>query len=252
MPTLLERYVAGEHEQVWKELAELGPLVRRPEHFQGAYAVAQETMRRARSNIETLRGRLTTLGYEFANGGEVHVQPEPDIEERINALEGKVGPLPLSLRAFYEIVGSVDFCQSPAQLKIGRLQEQEAGQQARTPESELLELGAFDPLEVRPFSGVEAKVPGLDGRIYYCFASDEFHKADYSGGENYHVWIPDHNVDFPIRGMYNIDELFVVYLRTTFQNGGFRGKCEADEDKAWKVLPDLKLTRELAAGLLLL
>jgi hypothetical protein len=50
--------------------------------------------------------------------------------------------------------------------------------------------------------------------------------------------------------MYEIDEFFVPYLRATFAGGGFRGRVDVDEERAWKVLPDLTITRELAAGLL--
>jgi hypothetical protein len=62
--------------------------------------------------------------------------------------------------------------------------------------------------------------------LYYCFAPDEFHKANYNGGENYHVWLPDPNADFRIIGMYEIDENFVSYVRATLAHGGFRGKVE--------------------------
>jgi hypothetical protein len=58
----LERYQAGEHEQVWAELYALGTAVREEPLYGDALAVARETMRRARYNIETLIPRLQTLG----------------------------------------------------------------------------------------------------------------------------------------------------------------------------------------------
>jgi hypothetical protein len=45
-------------------------------------------------------------------------------------------------------------------------------------------------------------------------------------------------------------EFFVDYLRATFAGGGFRGKCDADELRVWKVPPGLDLTARLADGLL--
>jgi hypothetical protein len=50
----LERYLVGEHEQVWAELVALGEAVRDEPVYSDALVVARETMRRARWNIETL------------------------------------------------------------------------------------------------------------------------------------------------------------------------------------------------------
>jgi hypothetical protein len=65
MPTYLDRYLAGEHEQVWDELMALGAAVREEPVYSDALAVARETMRRSRSNIETLIPRLDQAGYVF-------------------------------------------------------------------------------------------------------------------------------------------------------------------------------------------
>jgi hypothetical protein len=43
----LERYLTGEHEQVWAELVALGAAVRDEPLYSDALAVARETMRRA-------------------------------------------------------------------------------------------------------------------------------------------------------------------------------------------------------------
>ncbi len=64
----LRRYQAGEHEAVWAEMTALGAAVRTAPHLDDAWAVARETMRRARSNVETLIRRLDALGYQFRNG----------------------------------------------------------------------------------------------------------------------------------------------------------------------------------------
>jgi hypothetical protein len=62
---------------------------------------------------------------------------------------------------------------------------------------------------------------------WFFLAPDECHKANYSGGENYHVALPDSAADFPIQGMSGVDELFVPYLRATLANGGFRARSNA-------------------------
>ena len=48
----LERYLAGEYEQVWSELQALGPAVRQKPYLAEARKVATETMRRVRRNCE--------------------------------------------------------------------------------------------------------------------------------------------------------------------------------------------------------
>lgn len=65
---LLRRYEAGEHEAVWAELTALGAGVRDALYFEDAWAVACETMRRARHNVELIIRRLDALGYRFWDG----------------------------------------------------------------------------------------------------------------------------------------------------------------------------------------
>src|SRR5690349_18970596 len=65
MASFIERYQAGEREQVWADLNSLGQRVREKTYVDDAYAVAKETMRRARGNVETLIVRLEKLGYQF-------------------------------------------------------------------------------------------------------------------------------------------------------------------------------------------
>ena len=114
-------------------------------------------------------------------------------------------------------------------------------------------MGEEDPLVVRPIEELRGQARTAKGRLYFCFAPDEFHKANYSGGENYHVWLPDPNADFRISGMYEVDEYFVPYLRATLASGGFRGKVELlpdDDQRCRKVEPKLGLVRTLADGLI--
>lgn len=243
--SFLDRYTSGERERVWSDLVALGHQARHAAYFGDAYAVAKETMRRVRRNVEVLVERLTGLGYEFARPEAAHIPPDGAAIERIVAIEDSLGPLPLSLRAFYEVVGSVDFTQSWDQLvQYHRPERERAG--------DLQILGEEDPLVVAPLTElVEAEASA--GRVYFCFAADEFHKANYSGGENYHVWLPDPRADFEIVGMYEIEERFVEYLRATFSWGGFRGRVdtlEEDESRCRKIEPKLGVVRSLSEGLL--
>jgi hypothetical protein len=245
----LDRYLAGEQAEVWSDLMALGHEARNSSHFPHAYAVAKETMHRVRQNVENLVARLHAIGYEFADPQAVHVPAATDVRPRIASIEETLGPLPLSLRAFYEVVGSVDFTQADGQLVRHHRPE-------RATATELELLGEEDPLVVDPIWRLEeefARERTRWGRLYFCFAPDEFHKAGYSGGENYHVWLPDPYADFEIVGMYGIEEPFVAYLRATFAHGGFRGRVkvlEEDESKCRKVASSLGIIRQLAEGLL--
>jgi hypothetical protein len=105
MATYLERYLAGEHEPVWREIVALGAAVRKEPALTDAEAVAREMMGRVRRNIERLIPRLRERGYVFANA-EPLTGPEENVAGYLAAME-EWGPLPLALRVFWEIVGEV-------------------------------------------------------------------------------------------------------------------------------------------------
>jgi hypothetical protein len=122
--SFLERYEHGEHVAVWNDLLALGDDVAQPPLYADALAVAQATMRRVRHNLEVLIPRLRRLNYAFGGRFFAAMTPDEEAEARRQApflalpgpqtpvrlaeLEAVVGPLPLSLRAFYEVVGSVN------------------------------------------------------------------------------------------------------------------------------------------------
>jgi len=61
----LDRYLAGECVAVWDDLVALGPRVRHSRCQADATAVAAETMRRARHNVQLLLQRLDAIEYRF-------------------------------------------------------------------------------------------------------------------------------------------------------------------------------------------
>jgi hypothetical protein len=61
----LERYQAGQHQEVWNELVQLGPAVFEDRFHAEALAVARAMMRRVRLNIETLIQKLLQRGFVF-------------------------------------------------------------------------------------------------------------------------------------------------------------------------------------------
>lgn len=119
MSGYLDRYLAGDHEAVWAELRGLGPAVDEEPVRADADAVARETMGRVRSNVELIAARLREVGYRFGfawrpestalgNTDPVVGTPHHDLSRTLAKLEGHNVHLPLSLRAFYEVVGSVN------------------------------------------------------------------------------------------------------------------------------------------------
>jgi hypothetical protein len=114
--TYFDRYKDGQFVAVWDELSALGGAVRDPAIFSDAMSVAQVTMERVATNIGRLIERLTSHGYEFGvypDGTRFSVKSaalvKPNAESRAHMieLERLAGALPLSLKAFWEVVGSV-------------------------------------------------------------------------------------------------------------------------------------------------
>ena len=116
MADYLERYRRGECEQVWRELVALGGRIREPQLFAQAKSVAHETMTRARANIELLVPRLKSLGFQFAHSERVFVPADDDFRSFVSDIERRAGPLPLSLRAWCDVVGEVNFVGSHPKL----------------------------------------------------------------------------------------------------------------------------------------
>jgi len=119
------------------------------------------------------------------------------------------GVLPLSLRAFYDVVGGVNW----------------AGQHSSVP---LLEdMLSMDPLVVYAAAEAlqaieeEGSDPEAEERLV-VIAPDETFKAGDAGGDTYTIAVPDLRADAPL-----VDEghdlCFVEYLRLVFRFGGFPG-----------------------------
>lgn len=246
------RYLAGEYEPVWRDLMGLGDALRSGPHRCDAWAVACETMRRARTNIESIYGRLLGIGYAFADPERACPTPGPDTPEKVARFEVAVGPLPLSLRAFFEVVGSVNFMQD----------------RSRSTSGEVYALGELDPLVVRSIDDLLAqweremdrgRSPVLRllrpfvrrrrrkvERVIYDFAPDEIHKAGYGGVGPFYLVLPDGRADGPVlfEGA-EIGETFVEYLRQTIRCGGFR-----EIDRLRDEFPRTDLPDRLADGLI--
>jgi len=241
----LDRYLAGEHEAVWRDLTALEAKVRSPEHAADALAVAYETMHRVDRNAAVLTGRLREMGYSFVEPGESggllgalfgrkprehdpHVRPGAETWSSILELEEAIeGPLPLSLRAFYDVVGEVNLNGSHDSIN--------------PPGEDVL----ADPLMVY---GVEDALGWLDSIDFedegksIAIAPDDLHKANISGGGPYNLRVPSTGADTRLQDSpYELG--FVDYLRHAFFWGGFPGW------KAARTAPPPEIAR-LREGLL--
>jgi len=225
--SFLERYQSGEHEQVWAELTALGPAIQDQTFYSDAQAVAHETMRRVRHNIETLIPRLRDLGYEFgyawalkdarvslAEAQEwerkypIYRKPDHDVAQQISELKRRFGVLPLSLRSFYEVVGEVDFIGAYPTWPYERLDP-------------LNVLSARSVVEVDNW-GHWSDGKEEDGSCNLPIAPDEHHKYFYSGAGPYAVPCLNPVADAPLLYEWH-STTFVSYLRICFHWGGFPG-----------------------------
>lgn len=213
----LERYRNGEYEQVWSDLQTLGPTIRQEPYYSQAQEVAVETMSRVRRNCEQLVVRLRTLGFIFGTfpDGSLRSYPTQPLSPPSDViladcaeLEAQAGPLPLSLVAFWQEVGSVDL----------------VGMHPAWPDG-------LDPLVIEPPEGALALLydyEGVEGGsenfpLFAGLAPDDFHKDNVSGGDPYGVRLPNTSADFLF--LYERHSLlFVPYLRFAILHwGGFPG-----------------------------
>lgn len=244
----LSRYLAGEHEPVWDELVALGASVREEPVYSDALAVARETMRRVRRNVEMLIPRLEAVRYEFGYGwvkehkfpsgppDPVFTPPRRHVAGAIAELEDRVGALPLSLRAFYEVVGSVNF--------VGQPPDAWADWRAVPDDVDALYIYSVDVAledaeawqeQYDYLREGEGSTPSTDdedicdSRAYFALprecwlvpiAPDEWHKYDISGCGAYEIATPNLAADARLLTERH-RTTFVNYLRICFRWAGF-------------------------------
>jgi hypothetical protein len=115
--TFLERYRAGERKKVWRELRRLGPHVFHDRYHADALGVARETMTRALHNLKLIHARLVDLDYKFDEPDLAFAPAQWDAKIDLAVVENEVEYIPLSVRAWYEAICSVDFIQREDQLR---------------------------------------------------------------------------------------------------------------------------------------
>lgn len=222
-PRLFDLYESQAGKLVWSELVSYGDAVRDESIATDAHAVARAMMTRARKNVELLVARLHALNYQFAYPDHVWTPPDSAVLSRLDALEGETGPWPLLLRAWFEVVGSVNLMGSHPKLNTY------ADHDAALPLNGRLHS---DPLVVwsRFFDrGALSAQNDVYARFYAVpIAPDVIHKAGESGDEPLAICVPNSMFDAPLidPGGRWTGTFFAAYLQTCFDWGGFPGLQE--------------------------
>jgi hypothetical protein len=229
----LQRYTSGQYEQVWEEMLLLGERIRDEPFFSAAKEVVVETMTRVRHNAQLLYKKLIDIDYSFGDDMdepedfEPFVAPAPDVEEQLDKHEAKIGRLPMSVRYFSMIVGTVRFAGRSPKINcelsdplwfdlLGSLWHE------------------FDAWESEWYEGCEP--------LWASISPNDQGKAGEYDEPQYAIVLPDASVDCQVKEERH-ETTFVNMLRICFKWGGFPGfQLEHAEPPA--------ICQELAQGML--
>jgi hypothetical protein len=223
MPSYVQRYqqyreaTRSWHQEartIWSELVSHGAAVRNHPLYQDATAFARTVMTRARHNVELLVSRLQELEYRFAEPDNIWTVPGPDTVELLDRLEQQYGPLPIVLRAWFEVVGSVNLMGAHPKLS-GYADLDWDGSEQRDGDPLVVETVVFGGGELSSYEAL-FEVP---------FAPDASLKAGESGSGSLIMLAPNPAFDAPIidPGQRWTGTFFIPYLQTYFEWGGFPG-----------------------------
>lgn len=215
-PRWLERYDAGEHDAVWREMREVGPALFTLEQ---AGAVATRTMERVRREILRVVAILEEGDYPFASKSPVG-EPEATRTRDLAALEKSLGGrLPLSFRAFHLAMGPVDLSRDLDAMSSTMFQK----------------LEWLDPLQVAPLSVTRdfaakavtrakktwVEALRLPPDLFFAMSPDRKGSHDSEEDEPYLLEAFDLGADGLVLQGSRAPVPFVDYLRATLANGGF-------------------------------
>jgi len=242
--TLTESYASGDHTAVWNELACIQDIANSSFKHE-AQTIARLAMQRVRRNIEVLisrwQNRGHVFGYHWVGQGmrrcisDVALQtpllgkPDPNDIAALDRCEREIGPMPMAFRAFYEIVGGVNF--------VGRVA-------TGWPDDCTL-----DPLQILAFA---PQLAGLIERKWDSVevAEDPCHKYLDGGVSSLYLPLPSNTFDSPILfedGPLILNEMPLTlgsYLRFVILEHGGMGLSAGYTDPL-----DPELVEYLTAGL---
>jgi hypothetical protein len=204
-----ELYLSGKTVETWDALGHLGDQVRQEPVYSDAWRVATLTMQRCLNALEQLRDWLLKHGFSFNSDSPI-CPPVKNTSCLLDELEMRAGPLPLSLKAWWTIVGSIDF----------------RGQFSGWPQYP-------DALVVYPITGTIGEYfdwkercdeDGFEeaGPFGLMLSPDRFHKEGESGGPSYRIAVPSPSADAELLFEPH-HTTFVNYLRICLKHGGYPG-----------------------------
>lgn len=230
------RYRDGEHDQVWRELRDLGDRVREPRYASAAQAVCDEWARRVRINLERIVDRLDAQGYRFHENDDAQaptvpfLPPSADAAAHVRWLDETFGTVPMTVSSWVRLVGDVWLVGTHPQWP---------GASAADPLVLEVEGTRYPGQDMRAFLADELEMwqeGGDDEPFQLPVAPDALHKDNVSGGPPYGIVLPDAAADGRI---VTTDEMFLVdYIRLVLDRGGFPG-C-SDEDARGSVIASLR------------
>jgi len=215
-------FLSGNSEEIWIRLSSYEDIYDSHE-CNVAVGIMTDIMHRVKSNIELLIHRLLSLGYLFDDTSEhahKRIEEYKEIERMryrnpplnigvlIEKLEKREGKIPLSLRLFYKIVGSVNLTGHFPDNRFGTC---------------YLDALQVNPIElVLDMQTFFRETEDYDVPFVIPIAPDQYYKVGESGGSTYSIELPNASLDallqFEPHATYFID-----YLRLCFQWGGFLG-----------------------------
>jgi hypothetical protein len=207
MNSFLAKYDSGMHRGVWSELTELGSAVVVPPIHDEALAIARKTMQRIAVNLQRLVDRLGKAGFEFVN--DPITPPSANIGSAVESIESIVGPIPLSLRAWWEVIGGVDFRARHLSL-------------CWYSDALVVYSGDHGLWQAKEWEAT-CEIDGIEetGPFEFVIAPDCLHKDDISGGDPYRM-LPSASMDAVLRGEPH-HCLFIEYIRICLASAGYPG-----------------------------
>jgi hypothetical protein len=196
------------------EFLTLATDVRDVANLPKAASLVRRIMAISKQNIETIIERLKRINYCFEVSSEdIFRQPKKDVLKKIAKLETRIGALPLSICAFYEMVGSVNLA--------GRFPEWETfAPNTEAVKTDYLQVFSIDEWFASDFEFEEDH--HNDGTVYLEISIDDFTKAGFSGGGSYAIKVPNASFDALMEDAW-FEATFIQHLRISFQWGGFPG-----------------------------
>jgi hypothetical protein len=222
--SLAARYERGEHVAVWEKLRH------QPVSAVDAAAVAEATMRRVARNVDVVVDRLSAAGWRWAHPEHLRQAPTDADLQAITAIEGRMGPLPVALRACLMHVGEVCLCGTlpgwePPWYGFDDYAFHDRGTYPVMGDPLVLPQAAWMAEDWPSWTDGDLAGRGRDDEAeperLYLFAPDELHKAGISGGDHY-LMLPAAAADPPLVGVEHREGVTLVeYLRASLAHGGF-------------------------------